>query len=293
MNYTRNNYEEHALDYLEGKMTEEQSNRFKHFLLSNPDIYNEVAELKLVYLTPDLSVQFPDKQRLHQTRSNRSPFRMWYAIAAALIILISFVFLLSQPQSTQSTELVEGSSMEEVDPRIEGLLENSPTLLESDLAEVDLGTEQRADDVVKAIKSEPKGEEIINQGSADRSFAKIDPLIETISEVEAVHQDAERQIDFAKIEVTNEKIETDPSLDRNSFPVIDQLPMTDLTESVLDYELKRDETLVAISEAEVESDRSTMGKLLASINLIPSGLRDLDKDEIREKVMPEFIASRD
>lgn len=293
MNYTRNNYEEHVLDYLEGRMTEEQSNRFKHFLLSNPDIYSEVSEMKLVYLTPDLSVQFPDKDSLHHTQSKGGPIRMWYAIAAALIILISFVFLLYQPQSTQPTEVVEGSSMEELDPRIEEPVENVTTKVESEIAEVDSANEPVVGDVVKTISSKPRKEEIVDQDSDDRSLAGIALTTETISAEEMLNKEEEAQLDFTEIEGTNEIIDTDPVVVNKSFPVVEQLPIADLTESVLEYELKRHEKLVAISEAEVESDRSVMGKLLANINLIPSGLRDLDKDEIREKVMPEFIASRD
>ncbi|MDH3651928.1 MAG: hypothetical protein OEQ53_19740, partial [Saprospiraceae bacterium] len=77
------------------------------------------------------------------------------------------------------------------------------------------------------------------------------------------------------------------------FMVVAILPILDIDKhEIVHHEDVEMEPIADISD-ELKIERTRVGKLLAGINLMPSGLRDLDKEEIKDKVMPEFFASRD
>ncbi|MDH3651994.1 MAG: hypothetical protein OEQ53_20070, partial [Saprospiraceae bacterium] len=96
MNYNIDNYEQFALDYLEGAMGDQESEEFEAFLLAHPDIYNELSQLRMVYAKPDLSVKYSRKdQLLKKSQAAQFSFNRIYTIAAAILLLIfSLVFLL-------------------------------------------------------------------------------------------------------------------------------------------------------------------------------------------------------
>ncbi len=64
MALSRNNYEIFFLDYLEGTLKPDQVADLILFMEQNPDLKEEFNHLELVYLTPDNTIKFENKQRL-------------------------------------------------------------------------------------------------------------------------------------------------------------------------------------------------------------------------------------
>ncbi len=59
----RNNYEAYFIDYFDGKLTSEQEKELKHFLLTNPDIEEELSLFENITI-PEEKIEFPDKNNL-------------------------------------------------------------------------------------------------------------------------------------------------------------------------------------------------------------------------------------
>lgn len=59
----RNNYEMYVIDYLEGRLSQEQEQEMKRFLRDHPDLEQELMDLEQTRLVPAAEA-FPDKERL-------------------------------------------------------------------------------------------------------------------------------------------------------------------------------------------------------------------------------------
>lgn len=82
----KNNYEEYALDYLEGKLSPEQEQAMEQFLLEHPSIKEEIEGVEKMVLVEDESITYPYKKNLKKA----SPFynTMLFKVAAAIVFLI-------------------------------------------------------------------------------------------------------------------------------------------------------------------------------------------------------------
>ncbi|MCC8088096.1 MAG: hypothetical protein LIO79_02380 [Rikenellaceae bacterium] len=81
-----NNYEEFALDYLEGNLSRERSEMFEKFLIEHPDIAVDIdglsKELPVLSASEDF---FSDKSRLYRT-AGYTKILLWAGSAAAVLI---------------------------------------------------------------------------------------------------------------------------------------------------------------------------------------------------------------
>jgi len=66
MKFNRENYEIYVLDFLEGRLTEEDHNLYFEFLKDHPDIYEEVKSILNIHLQP-ADIHFPGKNNLKKT----------------------------------------------------------------------------------------------------------------------------------------------------------------------------------------------------------------------------------
>lgn len=66
MDINNHNYEEFAIDYLEGNLSTELEEKMKLFLLQNPEIEAELIGLEGIVLKADTSIIFPEKEILLQ-----------------------------------------------------------------------------------------------------------------------------------------------------------------------------------------------------------------------------------
>ena len=102
MKITKQNYEEYALDYIEGTLSAEDCQAFGRFLDSHPDIASEIAALQeeMPVLIPDLSVTYTDKPALKRKASLRPLFIRIGAVAA---VLLAGVFIFTRLRQDEPT----------------------------------------------------------------------------------------------------------------------------------------------------------------------------------------------
>ncbi len=91
MNINTANYEEYALDYLEGSLSASDNLAMKQFLKKHPAILMELEGLQSLVLEPDPSIVFKDKASLKRKESTKViPFlgfqKKWLILAAAMLI---------------------------------------------------------------------------------------------------------------------------------------------------------------------------------------------------------------
>lgn len=88
MKITERNYEEYALDYIEGTLSEESRKAFDAFLQGHSGIAAEIRAIRdnMPVLVPDVSIRFGDKNTLKQT-SLRRKWIIRAGVAAAVLIL--------------------------------------------------------------------------------------------------------------------------------------------------------------------------------------------------------------
>lgn len=88
MMMTEHNYEEYALDYLEGNLEPAQQQAMELFLSTRPDIAAELHGLETVVLVPDPQVRFEPKARLKK-KTGIAWAIGWRLLAVAALLLIS------------------------------------------------------------------------------------------------------------------------------------------------------------------------------------------------------------
>jgi hypothetical protein len=104
MQITDHNYEEYALDYIEGTLAAESRAAFERFLAGRPDLARQVASLQaaMPVLAPDPSVSFDGKAALKR----RTPVRVWLyrcAGAAAVLLVAALGYLRFGDTATEPT----------------------------------------------------------------------------------------------------------------------------------------------------------------------------------------------
>jgi hypothetical protein len=102
MKITKQNYEEYALDYIEGTLSAEDRQAFARFLDSHPDIAADIKGLQeeMPVLIPDLSVTYTDKPALKRKASLRPIFLRIGAVAAVLLAGVFIFTRLGQDADT-------------------------------------------------------------------------------------------------------------------------------------------------------------------------------------------------
>ena len=160
MKVTKLNYEEHALDYLEGTLSGEERQAFERFLDENPEIAAEVRGLgqQMPVLVPDLSVRYPDKTALRR----KAPVRLWVvritAVAAAAVVGV--LLLNHRPQESPVTV---GPSMEK---EVAEAINHTPTAPDGETGKNETGM-VLADAAVAPVKSVVKTPDSAVQPTVD------------------------------------------------------------------------------------------------------------------------------
>jgi|GEM_PF-6932420 len=83
-----NNYEQYALEYLDGELPPEIHLDFERFLEKHPEIQDQLDELYEMRTLPFLSFQYPNKQNLYKKEKSAGAFWLPWSIAASFLILV-------------------------------------------------------------------------------------------------------------------------------------------------------------------------------------------------------------
>jgi hypothetical protein len=142
MKITAHNYEEHALDYIEGTLAAERRAEFERFLEANPSIARRIAARRedMPVAVPDASVVFEGKAGLKKPAVLKGAFSgnasvrvvLYRMSAAAAVLLIAALGYTRLREGTEefsttpaATALVEGTMEKTVEPTIESTLETA------------------------------------------------------------------------------------------------------------------------------------------------------------------------
>jgi len=91
MQINKNNYEEYAIDWLEGNLDAEDLKNMEAFLSANPDIRSDLGGLEEMVLTPSLT-DFPKKEQLFKKEKAAFPWALaiTFLVIPAIFILIFY-----------------------------------------------------------------------------------------------------------------------------------------------------------------------------------------------------------
>lgn len=114
-----NNYEQYALEYLDGELPPELLLEFERFLKKHPEIQDLLDEISETEPLPLFSYQYPNKQKLY--RKEKNPGAYWYrwSIAASLLLMIGVGLMYILQNRTADSFMSEeetGISERHIDP---------------------------------------------------------------------------------------------------------------------------------------------------------------------------------
>ena len=271
--YTIANYEEHAIDYLDGTMTPSERRDFQKFLDAYPDVRIDIEQMEGVRL-PHYQISFPSKDKLLKpvaTRSRATVFYLHRIAAAILLLFLISVIWVNREKAVQ--ELATSETFVPHSPKEIMELEEAtivPTE-EKNVKKAQLATAERMQRVNNRNKPEPltKNEALFTDESVDGRPEN--PVIQEdlpyTDDREEMKTSLVEAIEFTVIYIDHLELK----------PVIAYRP-----------ELKISENLNATMEEMEKDGRFSIGKLLAKANLIPTGLsEEIAAGGLREKIIPE------
>lgn len=270
MKFTIENYEEYALDYLEGNLSEEDKNEYTSFLLLHPKINESFEDFQMVTL-PESQLTFPDKDKLFRNDLRRRKLMPLFfrAVAAAILVLLLFNLWINRDQNKFQDQIVK------IDDRHEKIMDLS--LEEESTSKKDV--QESEGDVVQTP-------EIIPDPAVEKELERILPEI-TLTRASTKPAESKANKDELAADLNyseNYKAENTVLIQ----PVVFIQKIDIYPEIALNYQIEHRPTYLIIEDEKKEDAVSKIGRLLAKANLIPTGLTDEINDiDIREKIIPE------
>lgn len=217
MNINKYNYEEYALDFLEGNLSSEMKDAFQKFLDKNPEIKEEIQSLEIAPIGPEQLGEVPffnRKEELYREAAVISmlkkpvQFKLWQ-VAAALIMLLSSVWVLNS-YYTNSGEVIQ-IAMEDSEriPSPDVLAETGEANTASTPADGGLEAVEKKDMGTAGTKGEKKIQNIpterIEMAGGDSDKDKVIADVEMSGEEALVQESvAEEWTDLNPREIDNE-----------------------------------------------------------------------------------------
>ncbi len=264
MKITIDNYEEFALDYLEGNLNTEEHQQFCLFLDQHPEIKESLENFEEIKL-PGLSMAMPYKDKLYRSSPNVKRLGFYFRSIAATLLLMVMVAVLWNSPGEKTKDIVQENKVN--------------TTSEIEHKEIPVVTLKSEDKIV----SENKADLVKNHPTKKEHKAEISLITDIAS--------------LASPDLTNEKVELiEPEKNYDDAQLIN-LPVTvvfiDKIEirPIINYTYLIDQRPVFLTIDEEENKKESnfsIGKLLAKANLIPTGLQDeISGSTFREKIIPE------
>ncbi|TVR85725.1 MAG: hypothetical protein EA411_12295 [Saprospirales bacterium] len=326
MKIDRDNYEQFAIDFLEGTLPKEQREAFEEFLAQNPDIAEEMEDLQQAVLKLEMAGETPvfsRKESLYQTPPTIGllhrpvQLKLWQAAAVVLLLIASIWVSISLHLETQDPVVVALN-----EAPVDDSESKTDQFFEVQLKEVDILPEERGatqtEDAVRIAKSEKltgekttyrEEDEFVNEGTIaigslseddaaeENGAAESKPekeLREEIADAEWLVVDFDEMVKPSKNEIASEQ--------RNPVEAIDRLPSRLLKSKPLATDR---EWLVAKTpvvdfsrlNSEILEDRESNGIIARFIDRVtPRGFGDffdpgnlpLDPESIPDSFLPEY-----
>jgi hypothetical protein len=280
-----NNYEEYAMDYLEGKLKGKQLQAMEAFLATQPKLREDLTQMQVYYVEPENNVTFVYKNSLFRNKTRSFP--LWRSLGAAAAIALLVFWWHAQEQPLLDSPLPNSGLAEHEMPT-----EATPTTVETPQA-------PKIAEVQKAAPNRPK-----KAAPKHKSTAVVEttsPSVIVATQAAPTHETQAAQ----PIETIEKQINT---LTPNKMAIAEELPNTieilsDSEQPKLPRELPRIEpvrtmppttTTVALAfdsplpEFEISKEVAFAPKQLLPEN--SNGLR-LKLSKIKEALTPEVLAS--
>lgn len=115
MKINKLNYEQFALDYLEGSLPVAKAAEMRSFLAKNPDIEQELEGMKDIFLVPDENIVFTNKKALKKSTIVGYNWK-WISFGLSLAAIVAVLFWLQYPKTT--TKPVETTKIENTQTKL-------------------------------------------------------------------------------------------------------------------------------------------------------------------------------
>jgi hypothetical protein len=266
MNITKENYEEFALDFIEGNLNAADQKQFEDFLTAHPAIRRNLDNFELVIL-PSFAPIMPNKAKLYKDNSKIKPILFYIKnIAALILILILLSVVIIQLNKIPDNTLVQQESLndkisEELSAKVNSPEQNSEIKISNPDVSAMVSVSKKSPGFAN-----PKNEEIKNMPSLLKM--EITKPSEQILSIVPIENEQTRGPDHTMAGI--EKIDFRPDI-------------------LWEYKIDHRPNFLLVEDEELQNDPlSKIGRLLAKANLIPTGLQEeIEEINIREKMIPE------
>ncbi len=146
MKINKINYEQFAIDYLEGNLTGEDLKEMKTFLQKNPEVKAELDEMQLFYLEPEDNLVFEGKEALLQEITSTKPKvisltnRIWIAGVAAMLLIAFCTFIITN----------------KIEPTLEKNYAEEPVQFQKNEPQIDINTTIEKHEIVEENNTKNK-----------------------------------------------------------------------------------------------------------------------------------------
>ena len=236
MNINIHNYEEFALDYLEGNLSEPQLTAFSNFLKQYPKVRQELEGFEPICISDDdlePTPFFSKKEELYKEVAVVSllkrpvPLKVWQ-IAAAFILLLSSVWVINSYylDGTPSNNPIAIAELERISPKVEVIKEVEEVVKEEvQFESTELVATANTEEIITEpiATAEPSSETQIVDSGQTRTFRESEVELAFDAEVEFVKSLSEDE-DFENLYFE----ELMPELNRQEKRDIAMLPVNQM-----------------------------------------------------------------
>lgn len=296
------NYEQFAMDYLEGNLSGELLKEMNAFLEKNPAIKKELDGMELFYLEADESIVFEGKEALLKPVPTRKIFflRPIFMIASCLLICasVSVFFLMNNENVLENEIAVENeiiiNDKDSEEKIIEKANDERPSVYEKTIEK-----ELESNDVLEKSKPAiPPGvplkdkQPIANQKEKNIPVYYEKPMLEAVDDVPPI---------IAREFTNNQPVEENQPVANNEEPlktpnviretvIVASLDLEPIDDS-FSQDMHLQSTLVVVDEAMIIEKQSRLVKL----GLLPEreGKRKISFKTIKEALIPEGLAFKE
>lgn len=325
------NYEEFALDFLEGNLSEKDEVQFMAFLENHPDIQAEMDGL-MDYRLERPALQFEDKKALYKNNTTRLPRLGILSIAASIVLIAVSIFIFSDrstPTDIAGTDARDDSIERQLNDRDEKAVKGRTPINQP---ETDPNLIAEGSDAKNDIKIADKAaEEENNSSSPEKQTESVDLYVHTETKQLELKDDpssvatdeipvAENRTDAVvnpidtkgneeiKVIAQEEQLRLDNSSDHG---VVKMLPIDedkkeiavnispsneqfseDLSERIPEITIPEHDEDEVIYASNDDNSRKKKNKFFKLKDLIPEQFAGLTRDEVKESLIPEVLSAR-
>lgn len=299
MKITIENYEAHALDFLEGSLGHQEEREFRKFLEQHPEIKEELVGVDQIVVIPDLDMQYPQKKSLYR-KQRGGIIPLWnssWMIAAAIALLIGSVTILFFKNTSEPT----GYTITDNQPSTT----ETPTDIKELPATKPMPVEQPETDVMAQQGIVPGQEDHSDDSSPALTFGQTTEDIQSATHEqtgETKGKNIDQKTDLAEQMVLQpiqshepQELETDPVdvalTERAPIPrpePIETVAFLPVAQSSVNAPSSM--ALPAINWE--TSEESTQFEIHIPGRFLSETWTDVSLNDIKSKILPEFLSTR-